>query len=65
VAFVVLRDADAATESEIKEFYFAHGAPYAHPRRVFLVKELPLSAPGKIDRNSLRAKAESAVRESF
>jgi len=64
VAFVVLRDADGATESEIKEFYFAHGAPYAHPRRIFLVKDLPLSAPGKIDRNSLRAKAESAVRES-
>jgi len=64
VAFVVLREADVATESEIKEFYFAHGAAYTHPRRVFFVKELPLSAPGTIDRNALRAKAELAVRES-
>jgi acyl-CoA synthetase (AMP-forming)/AMP-acid ligase II len=64
VAFLVLRAATVATESEIKEFFFAHGAPYAHPRRVFLVPELPLSASGKIDRNALRAMAELVVRES-
>jgi acyl-coenzyme A synthetase/AMP-(fatty) acid ligase len=61
---LVLRAATVATESEIKEFFFAHGAPYAHPRRVFLVPELPLSASGKIDRNALRAMAELVVRES-
>jgi acyl-CoA synthetase (AMP-forming)/AMP-acid ligase II len=59
VAFVVLRQPNTATESEIKEFYVAYGAPFAHPRRVFFIKKLPLSAPGKVDRNSLRAKAES------
>ncbi len=64
VAFVVLHEGDSATESEIKEFYFVHGAPYAHPRRVFLVKQLPLSTSGKIDRSALRGKAESAMRGS-
>ena len=61
VAFVVLRDAATTSESDIKAFYFAHGAPYGHPRRVFFLRALPLSAPGKIDRNSLRAEAEEAV----
>jgi acyl-CoA synthetase (AMP-forming)/AMP-acid ligase II len=63
VAFVVLRDPGAVTEAAIKHFYFAHGAAYAHPRRVFVLPELPLSAPGKIDRNRLRAMAESAIRQ--
>jgi acyl-CoA synthetase (AMP-forming)/AMP-acid ligase II len=63
VAFVVLRYPEAATEAAIKQFYFAHGAAYAHPRRVFFLPELPLSAPGKIDRSHLRAMAESAVGE--
>ena len=61
VAFVVLHRSEVATESEIKEFYLVHGAPYGHPRRVFFLKELPLSGPGKVDRNSLRAEAESAA----
>jgi long-chain acyl-CoA synthetase len=64
VAFVVLRAAAAVTESELKEFFFANGAAYAHPRRVFLVPELPLSGSGKVDRTALRARAESAVRDS-
>ena len=61
VAFVVLRDAASASEADIKEFYLAHGAPYGHPRRIFFLGALPLSAPGKIDRTSLRAEAELAV----
>jgi long-chain acyl-CoA synthetase len=61
VAFVVLRGSEVATESEIKAFYFEHGAPYGHPRRIFFLKEFPLSAPGKVDRNLLRARAESTI----
>ncbi|HWU39488.1 MAG TPA: long-chain fatty acid--CoA ligase, partial [Candidatus Acidoferrum sp.] len=63
VAYVVLRDAATASESDIKEFYLTHGAPYGHPRRIFFLGELPLSAPGKIDRSSLRAEAELATGE--
>jgi long-chain acyl-CoA synthetase len=61
VAFVVLHEPNTATESEIKEFFLACGAPFAHPRRVFFIVELPLSAPGKVDRKALCARAESAV----
>jgi acyl-CoA synthetase (AMP-forming)/AMP-acid ligase II len=61
VAFVVLRDPGDVTEEAIKRFYLAHGAAYAHPRRVFVLPELPLSAPGKIDRNRLRVIAEGAI----
>lgn len=61
VAFVVLRERQGATEAELKEFFLARGAAYAHPRRVLFVEEFPLSAPGKIDRKLLRAQAESVV----
>jgi len=61
VAFVVPRKSETVTEAELKGFYLARGAPYAHPRRIFFLDELPLSGPGKIDRNALRARAETAV----
>lgn len=60
VAFVSLREEASADEAAIKQFTLAHGAAYAHPRRVFFLPSLPLSAPGKIDRSRLRAMAESA-----
>jgi long-chain acyl-CoA synthetase len=65
VAFVVLPASESATEAELKEFFLAHAAAYAHPRRVFFVGQLPLSAPGKIDRSVLRKLAEAATREEF
>ncbi len=65
VAFVVLRPSEGATEAEVKEFFLAHAAAYAHPRRVFFVDQLLLSAPGKIDRSLLRKRAEAATREQF
>jgi long-chain acyl-CoA synthetase len=63
VAFVVVRDGHAVTEAAIKQFSLERGAAYAHPRRVFFLKAFPLSAPGKIDRNRLRAMAESGIRD--
>ena len=57
VAFVVERERGRTTETEVKEFFLARGAPYAHPRRVVFVEALPLGGTGKIDRAALTARA--------
>jgi acyl-CoA synthetase (AMP-forming)/AMP-acid ligase II len=53
-AFVVPRDGAKVTEKELKQFALANGPAYQHPRRVFFLKELPLSGTNKIDRDQLR-----------
>jgi acyl-CoA synthetase (AMP-forming)/AMP-acid ligase II len=53
-AFVVARDGAKVTEEELKQFALANGPAYQHPRRVFLLKELPLAGTNKIDRERLR-----------
>jgi acyl-CoA synthetase (AMP-forming)/AMP-acid ligase II len=53
-AFVVPRDGARVTEDEIKQFALANGPAYQHPRRVYFLKELPLSGTNKIDRERLR-----------
>ncbi|HEY7655866.1 MAG TPA: class I adenylate-forming enzyme family protein [Burkholderiales bacterium] len=53
-AFVVPRDGASVTEDEIKQFALANGPAYQHPRRVFILRELPLSGTNKIDRDRLR-----------
>ncbi len=53
-AFVVLRAGAAVSEDELKQFALANGPAYQHPRRVFFLKELPLSGTNKIDRERLR-----------
>ncbi|HSE01069.1 MAG TPA: class I adenylate-forming enzyme family protein [Burkholderiales bacterium] len=61
-AFVVPRDGTNVTEDELKQFALANGPAYQHPRRVFFLKELPLSGTNKIDRERLRhLVAEDAV----
>jgi len=57
VAFVVARAGSGLTEQDVKEWALAHGPAYQHPRRVFLVPELPLAGTNKIDRAALRARA--------
>lgn len=57
VAFIVLRQPEAASEQEIKEFFLARGPAFAHPRRIFFIDALPYSAPGKVDRKLLKRQA--------
>ena len=64
VAFVVERQSGAVQEREIKEFFLAHGAAYMHPRRIFVVPELPLTSAKKIDRTALKKRAEEAAARS-
>ena len=64
VAFVVERQSGAVEEQEIKEFFLVHGAPYMHPRRIFVVPALPLTSAKKIDRTTLKQRAEAAAARS-
>jgi acyl-CoA synthetase (AMP-forming)/AMP-acid ligase II len=61
VAFVVEREKGRATEEEVKAFFLQHGAPYAHPRRVFFMDALPLGGTGKLDRARLRQMAREGT----
>ncbi len=58
VAFVVARPGSGLTAQAVKEWALAHGPAYQHPRRVFLVPELPLAGTNKIDRAALQARAQ-------
>jgi acyl-CoA synthetase (AMP-forming)/AMP-acid ligase II len=57
VAFVVPRPGARLGEQDVKAWALAHGPAYQHPRRVFLVPELPLAGTNKIDRAALKARA--------
>jgi long-chain acyl-CoA synthetase len=61
VAFVVERQPGRTTEENVKQFFLARGAPYAHPRRVVFLDALPLGGTGKIDRAALVARARELV----
>ena len=63
VAFVV-PEADAdVTEAEIRSFALERVATYAHPRRVFVVDELPRSATQKVQRYVLEEEVETRLEE--
>jgi long-chain acyl-CoA synthetase len=62
VAFVVERAAGTVRESDIKEFFLRNGAPYMHPRHVFMVREMPLTPAKKVDRQALKLLAEARRR---
>ena len=57
VAFVVPRPGTAPSEEAVKAFALANAAPYLHPRRVWLLPEVPLAATNKIDRRTLAQRA--------
>ena len=60
VAFVIEKVAGRTDAEELKQFFLANGAAYMHPRRVFLVDEMPLTSARKLDRSALRKMAEAA-----
>ncbi len=60
VAFVIERAPGAAKEAAIKDFCIRNGAPYMHPRRVFVLAEMPLTPVKKVDRSALKQLAEAS-----
>src|SRR5690606_31658181 len=57
VAFVTLRPGTQAGEQELKAHVLEHLEPFAHPRRVWVLEDIPLSSTNKADRDGLAARA--------
>ena len=57
VAFVVGRPGHDVSEESIKRYALEHGPAYAHPRSVYCLEELPLTAAKKVDRAALKGMA--------
>ena len=60
VAFVIEKTAGRTNAEDLKQYFLANGAAYMHPRRAFLVDEMPLTSASKLDRSALREMAEKA-----
>jgi long-chain acyl-CoA synthetase len=56
-AFVVVRDGTEILEEAVKSWFLGRAAPYLHPRRIFVLRELPLAQTNKVNRAWLREKA--------
>ena len=63
VAFVILKQGEAASEDEIKRYALANAPAYQHPRSVWFVDELPLASTNKVDRTALRRFAADRIAE--
>ena len=59
-AFVVLKDGQQASESDLKAFVKDRLAPYKYPRVIEFVTDLPKTATGKIQRFKLREREQTA-----
>jgi long-chain acyl-CoA synthetase len=53
-AAVALHPRSRVTTDELKAFCLERGPAYAHPRRIVIVDDLPLSGAGKPDRKAIR-----------
>lgn len=65
IAWVVLHKDENTDEMELKQFFFANGPAYAHPRRVFFLDEIPVSGTNKIDRKWLTEEAARRIPEGI
>jgi len=59
VAMVMLSRDGRVGEEELKQFCLDHGPAYAHPRRIAIVPEMPLSGAGKVDRLEVKRRLEA------
>ena len=60
-AFVRIESGAQLTVEELKRFALQHGPPYAHPRHVWFVDEIPLASTAKVDRAALTKQAEELL----
>ncbi len=51
VALVMVTGNGQVTEDDLKSYCLENGPPYAHPRRVDIIDQIPLNGAGKNDRN--------------
>jgi acyl-CoA synthetase (AMP-forming)/AMP-acid ligase II len=58
VAFV---EAESFNEKEIKDYSLEHAPAYAHPRRIFDIKKIPLTGVGKPDKDALAEDARNRL----
>ncbi|MGE0799614.1 MAG: class I adenylate-forming enzyme family protein [Lautropia sp.] len=53
-AMVIRAPGDAISADELKAWFLAHGAAYAHPRLIVFTEAFPVGATGKVDRRAIR-----------
>lgn len=58
VAFVVAAAGTTVNVDELKAFTLENGPAYAHPRRIEILEEMPMSAARKVDKRVLTEAAE-------
>ena len=61
VAYVIEKRRGKTTPDELRQFFFEHGAPYMHPRRIVILDEMPLTGAKKVDRTMLKAMAAESL----
>jgi long-chain acyl-CoA synthetase len=53
-AFVVLKTGEHTTEKELKEHCLSNGPAYLHPRKIWVLDELPLTGTNKVNSRLLK-----------
>jgi len=64
VAFVVRRPGAAVDEGTLKQHVLANAPAYQHPRRVWFLDQMLLASTNKIDRATLRQRAEAELKKA-